>query len=255
MPPPPPPMLLPLMPPMFPPPPCCHPCFLPYLLPYCCPCLLHHLPCCCLSCLPCFLHLHVATHVSSHTSSHIVAHASSTTSHVVASHASHVSSSSSSSVHSPASHIVASPSTLVLLTTAILHHVHLLLAESFLHLQLPSFDSVLPDQDDLVNGVIVVKLNKAEASLLAGVVPLQLLDVHHPAEVLEIRADVLVLHLVADASHEDLLHADLGLRLASVASRGGAFCLQGLVVDLVGPILLALVETRGSGVGDKAEAS
>merc|ERR1719158_1263887 len=112
---------------------------------------------------------------------------------------------------------------------------------SLLHLQLPPLDRVLPDQDNLVHSIIIIKLNKSKASLLSSVIPLQLLHVHNFAKVFEIGADVIVLHLVTDAANEDLLHADLGLGLASIATRCGAFRLQGFVVDLMGSVRLALV--------------
>merc|ERR1719458_1852667 len=116
--------------------------------------------------------VHAHPHVASHVSAHVVAHTSASTSHIVASHASHVTS-ASPPVHAAASHVIATPPSLVL-PAALLHHVHLLLAQRLLHLQLPPLDRVLPDQDNLVHRVVIVKLNKPKASLLSSVVPLQL---------------------------------------------------------------------------------
>merc|ERR1719458_1420328 len=196
--------------------------------------------------------VHAHPHVASHVSAHVVAHTSASTSHIVASHASHVTS-TSPPVHAAASHVIASPSSLVL-PTALLHHVHFLLAQRLLHLQLPPLDRVLPDQDNLVHSVVIVKLNESKASLLSSVVPLQLLHVHNLSKVLKVGADVIVLHLVADTSDEDLLHADLGLGLASIAARGGTFRLQGFVIDLMRSVRLALIQPSGCRVGDNAKA-
>merc|ERR1719458_1499205 len=197
--------------------------------------------------------VHAHPHVASHVSAHVVAHTSASTSHIVASHASHVTS-TSPSVHAASSHVIATPPSLVL-PAALLHHVHFLLAQRLLHLKLSPLDRVLPDQDNLVHSVVIVKLNEPKASLLSSVVPLQLLHVHNLSKVLKVGADVIVLHLVADTSDEDLLYTDLGLGLASIAARGGTFCLQGFVIDLMRSVRLALIQPSGCRVGDKAKAS
>ena len=87
-------------------------------------------------------------------------------------------------------------------------------------------------------------LNKSESTLLASVIPLQLINVSDVSESGEVVGEVIIIDVVTQAPDEDLLDAHLGLGLAGVPLRRGALRLQRLAAELVRPVGLALVQHR-----------
>ena len=68
--------------------------------------------------------------------------------------------------------------------------------------------------DKLVNGIVVIKGDEGEATLLAGLLVGDDVDGLDVSVVLEVVPEVLVRHVVLDATHEDLLDGHVGLGFA-----------------------------------------
>ncbi len=93
-------------------------------------------------------------------------------------------------------------------------------------------------QDDLVNGVIVLKLNEAKAPFAARAFLGHVLNVDNVSKLAEVLLDVLVLQAVLDASHEDLLDCLRAFTLTDVITWGCSLGLHLLTIDGVGSLQL-----------------
>ena len=136
-----------------------------------------------------------------------------------------------------------------------LQAVHLVPRERLLHLGALALDRVQLLEHDLVDRIVVVELDEREAALLAGVLLGYNIYIGDRAELLEVLLQVVLLHVLLQATQEDLLHGRLSLRLARVLARHGALRLDLTAVDLVWTRSLRLVDHLRVDVGDEAEAS
>lgn len=133
--------------------------------------------------------------------------------------------------------------------------LHLLLRQGFLHLNFVSIDGVEFDHNRFVGSIVVGEVNKAEASLLSGLLlrdDFGLLDLTVLGEVF---AQVVLFDVVLQASDEDLLHLSECLWLVGVFSGHGTFHLDRVAVDGVGPSRHCCVGLLWRRVGHKAEAA
>merc|ERR1719312_2105589 len=141
------------------------------------------------------------------------------------------------------------------LAFALPQHSHLLLAQSFLHFQSPCFYHVPVDENNLVHGVVIIKLNKSASSLLSSVIPSHLLDIRHFPVLFKVISNILIFHFISNSSNEYLFDTGLCLWLTSICSWSSSLSLQSLATKIVRSGSLAVIKLRCLVIGNKPEST
>lgn len=110
-------------------------------------------------------------------------------------------------------------------------------------------------QADLIDRIVIIKLDETEATLLAGLLVRDNADGIDGTEALEVHPQIVLLVVVLQTTDEQLLDRGTGLGSADLLPRDGALRLDDAPVDAMGTGVLGVVDHVGARVGDEAEAA
>lgn len=116
-------------------------------------------------------------------------------------------------------------------------------------------DLVVRLKDGLVDGVIVVELDEAEAALLAALLVRHSGDRDDVAKLGEIFLDLFVFGIFFDASDEDLLDGQTGLAVSQFVPRCRSLSFNLLSVDGMRSVQLTVVDVLVGGEGHEPETT
>jgi len=130
-----------------------------------------------------------------------------------------------------------------------------LFADGFFDINALSLDLVASLEDSFVDRVIIVKLDKAEASGFTGIFFCQTSDGNNFSKLFKILSDIFLRHFLFEAPNEDLFDGLSSLGLSKLFSRSSSFGFNRFPVDSVRPVILTCIDLLVLCKCDEAETS
>jgi len=117
-----------------------------------------------------------------------------------------------------------------------------LFTDGFFDIDALSVNLVATLEDTFVDGVIIVKFDKAEASGFTGIFFCQTCDGSDFSKCFEILSDIIFGHFLFEASNEDFFNGLSCLGLTKFFSRSCSFGFNRFSIDSVRPVLLTCID-------------